>query len=80
MTAATVALAVLAALLVVGALPRLRRRLRHHAVGTARMVDPATGDLCLHEVCSCHAARPCGDKHWSPRLHSITAHALSERH
>lgn len=61
-------LAAVAPLLVAG-VSALRRRLRHEAVGTAVLVERTTGDLCLHEVCECNAARPCGDKRWSPRIH-----------
>lgn len=47
---------------------RVRRRARHEADYTQKIVDMKTGDLCLHEVCSCGAAKPCGDKRWSPRF------------
>lgn len=42
---------------------------RHQAVRTERLVHEPDGDLCLHEVCECGAARLCGHgERWSSRL------------
>lgn len=60
--------------------PRSGRRLRpgrflaalvrkHRAVKTEHLVHEPDGDFCLHEVCECGAARPCGHRErWSSRL------------
>jgi hypothetical protein len=45
------------------------RRPRHEAARTEWFIDTlGEGDRCLHEVCTCGAARPCGDKRWSSRF------------